>query len=59
MKFVNMAGIDRFLRDEEAATAVEYAIMVVLIILVAIVAIGVLGQKANQSFQKFSNSFNP
>jgi len=59
MQFDSTARFNRFLRDEEAATAVEYAIMVVLIILVAIVAVGVLGQRTEQTFNKFVTTFNP
>lgn len=50
--------IYRFVRDEEAATAVEYAIMIVLIALVIIVSVGLLGQKTEQTFNKFTSSFN-
>ncbi len=48
-----------FARDEEAATAVEYAIMVVLIVTVVIVTVGVLGGKTANSFNQFNNKFNP
>ncbi len=48
-----------FIRDEDGATAVEYAIMIVLVILVAYVAVGFLGQETSQSFNKFVSTFNP
>jgi pilus assembly protein Flp/PilA len=40
----------RFLREEDGATAVEYAIMLVLIIAVCIAAIAILGQRVDQAF---------
>lgn len=46
----------KFLRDEEGATAVEYAVMVALIIVVCIVAIGYIGSGANTAFQTVANS---
>lgn len=46
----------KFLRDEEGATAVEYAVMVALIIVVCIVAIGWIGTGANQAFTTVANS---
>ena len=46
-----------FVRDEQAATAVEYAIMLVLIVGVVIVAVGVLGNKTANSFNQFNNKF--
>ena len=48
-----------FVRDEQAATAVEYAIMLVLIVGVVIVAVGVLGNKTANSFNQFNNKFAP
>lgn len=44
--------IKRFLRDEEGATATEYAVMLVLIIVVSIVTISVLGTKVNEGFKR-------
>jgi pilus assembly protein Flp/PilA len=40
----------KFIRDEEGATAVEYAVMVALIIIVAIVAIQTLGNSVKNTF---------
>ncbi len=48
-----------FLRDEQGATATEYAIMLVLIIMVALLTIVFLGQKVDGAFQKFVDLFNP
>ncbi len=48
-----------FMRDEQAATAVEYAILLVLIVTVVIVTVGVLGEKTTDSFNKFNDTFNP
>ena len=42
-------------RNEEGATATEYAVMLALIIIVCIVAIAFLGNKVNNSFQEMSN----
>lgn len=41
-----------FLKEEEGATAVEYAVMLVLIIVVAIVVIQVLGTKVENAFNQ-------
>jgi pilus assembly protein Flp/PilA len=41
-----MTRLLKFLRDEDAATAVEYAVMLALILLVAISSISVLGQQS-------------
>jgi len=43
----------RFVREEDGATAVEYAIMLVLIIAVCIAVIAILGQRVDQAFNKF------
>lgn len=47
-----------FLHEEHAATAVEYAIMLVLIILVVIVAVGTLGLATDGSFNKFVTTYD-
>ncbi len=49
----------RFVKDEQGATATEYAIMLVLIIMVALLTIVFLGQRVDQAFQKFVDLFNP
>ena len=45
-----------FLKDEEGATAVEYAVMLVLIVAVAIAVITILGNKVNNAFNKVANA---
>ena len=38
-----MRSIARFIREEEAATAVEYSVMLALILLAVLVAVGAVG----------------
>jgi pilus assembly protein Flp/PilA len=49
-KFI--AAAKQFVRDEEGATAVEYALMVALIAVVIIGAVQLLGQKAAETFDE-------
>ena len=42
----------RFLKSEEGATAVEYAVMVALIVAACITTIGILGTEVNSTFDK-------
>ena len=42
-----MSSIARFLQNEEAATAVEYSVMLAMIILAAFAAIGAFGGKTS------------
>ena len=42
--------INNFLHEEEGATVVEYAVMLVLIILVAIATITAVGNKVEEGF---------
>jgi pilus assembly protein Flp/PilA len=44
------AKVQRFLRDEDGPTAVEYAVMLALIIVVCIVAIATMGSNAKNTF---------
>jgi pilus assembly protein Flp/PilA len=44
------SGAQRFLRDEDGPTAVEYAVMLALIIVVCIASITTLGTKAANTF---------
>jgi pilus assembly protein Flp/PilA len=46
----------RLIRREEAATSVEYAVLLALILLVCIGAIGVFGTQTNQLFTNNNNS---
>jgi pilus assembly protein Flp/PilA len=43
-------NIKTFLRDEEGATATEYAVMLALIIVIALGAISALGTKVSGTF---------
>ena len=54
MGFINF--FKNFLKDEEGATAVEYAVMLVLIIVVAIAVIQILGNKVNNAFDRVASS---
>ncbi len=47
-----MRKLIRFFKDEEGATAVEYAIMVALIAIVIIAAVVLVGEKANNVFSR-------
>jgi pilus assembly protein Flp/PilA len=53
-----MTSLLRFLRDDSAATAVEYAVMLALIIGVCIGAIGYFGSEAGGSFQDTSDKLD-
>jgi len=44
------ATVQRFLREEDGPTAVEYAVMLALIIVVCITAITTLGTNAKATF---------
>jgi len=46
--FINR--VKGFIRDEEGATATEYAVMLALIIVIALGAISALGDKVSQTF---------
>jgi len=48
----------RFIRDEEGAAMVEYALLVALIAIVAIVAIGLVGGAVSSKFQVVSDTLN-
>ena len=45
-----MKRLINFFKDEEGATAVEYAIMVALIAAVIIAAVTLVGEKTSQTF---------
>lgn len=47
-----MKKLIRFFKNEEGATAVEYAIMVALIAIVIFAAVSLLGKKTNNVFSK-------
>jgi pilus assembly protein Flp/PilA len=46
----------RFVRDEEGAAMVEYALLVALIAIVAIVAIGLVGTAVSEKFQTVADT---
>lgn len=46
-----LSGVNRFFRDEEGASAVEYGILVALIAVAVIVTVGLVGQKLDAVFQ--------
>jgi len=48
----------KFIQDEEGATAVEYAVMIVLIIVACIAIIGTLGGQVNDAFTAVSDKIN-
>jgi pilus assembly protein Flp/PilA len=45
-----LSALERFCRDEDGPTAVEYAVMLALIIVVCITAITTLGTNASSTF---------
>lgn len=51
-------GFLKLIRDEEGATATEYAVMLVLIIVVALATIVFLGQKVEEGFNKVATELN-
>ncbi len=53
-----MRPLARFLRDEEAATAVEYAVMLALIIMAVLGAIGSVGSKTGGLWAGIVNSMD-
>lgn len=55
-KLVN--GVRRFLRDEEGATAVEYALMVALIAVVIILAVTAIGTGARDKFEEVASAIS-
>jgi len=48
--------IAEFFKDEEGATAVEYALMVALIAAVIIAAVSLLGQESANTFNKVKDT---
>ena len=46
----------RFIQEEEGATAVEYAVMIVLIIVVCLAVITTLGENVQTAFSKVANT---
>ncbi|MGE0080156.1 MAG: Flp family type IVb pilin [Thiohalomonadaceae bacterium] len=53
------AMLRRFIRDEEAATAIEYALIAGLIALAIAAAIGPLGEKIAEVFESITTTLTP
>jgi pilus assembly protein Flp/PilA len=51
-----MTAAKRFVKGEEGATMVEYALMVALIAIFCIAAVGALGGKISTTFSNISGS---
>jgi Flp pilus assembly pilin Flp len=54
---VLMKNMNRFILDEDGASATEYSVLIVMIILVALVAIAFLGEEVRDAFQRFVDLF--
>ncbi len=50
------SGIQRFIRDEEGVTAIEYALIAALIAVVIIAAVRAVGTDVNNTFQAVANA---
>ena len=48
----------KFLRDEEGASATEYAVLIVLIIVIALGAITFLGEEVEQGFNRVATAID-
>ena len=51
-------GIQRFIRDEEGVTAIEYALIAALIAVVIITAVTSTGTQVQTTFNKVVNALN-
>jgi pilus assembly protein Flp/PilA len=49
------SAIQRFIRDEEGVTAIEYALIASLIAVVIILAVSEVGKDVNNTFNKVAN----
>ncbi|MDB2687245.1 Flp family type IVb pilin [Mariniblastus sp.] len=56
MKYLKTIA-QRFIRDEDGPTAVEYAIMLALIVLVCIASVIAIGQSAEGVFEAVADGF--
>jgi pilus assembly protein Flp/PilA len=52
------SGIQRFIRDEEGVTAIEYALIASLIAVVIIVAVRAVGTDVNATFQYIADQLS-
>ncbi|WP_394764111.1 Flp family type IVb pilin [Phenylobacterium sp.] len=48
--------VNRFLKDQSGATAIEYGLIAALVAVVLAVAVGAMGTKLSGTFQKVSDS---
>ena len=48
----------RFIKDDEGASLVEYALLVALIAVVAIVAITVVGEEVSENFSEIASNLS-
>ena len=48
----------RFIQEEEGATAVEYAVMIVLIVVVCLLTVKYLGTQVEVGFNKVAKGIN-
>jgi pilus assembly protein Flp/PilA len=51
-----LGGIKKFVREEEGATMVEYALMLSLIAIICIAAVALIGTSARTVFTNAANS---
>jgi pilus assembly protein Flp/PilA len=50
------SGLQRFIREEEGVTAIEYALIAALIAVVIIAAVRLVGQDVNNTFQSIADA---
>jgi pilus assembly protein Flp/PilA len=50
------SGIQRFIREEEGVTAIEYALIAALIAVVIIAAVRAVGTDVNSTFQSVADA---
>ena len=55
---VQMQGLRKFLNDESAATAIEYAIIAAGVSIVIVAAVLSIGAKVSSTFTSVQNGFN-
>lgn len=53
------SGIQRFIREEEGVTAIEYALIAALIAVVIITAVQLVGFDVRDTFQYIADTLNP
>jgi pilus assembly protein Flp/PilA len=52
-----MQAVNRFIRDEEGATAIEYGLIAALISIVMLIALTGVGQGVRNTFTRICNAF--